>query len=160
MVGLLRWEGFEDAKRYFAGLGREMLDAATPTTVLHANIVATVLRQVYPLGPAGRIFIGRRRRSRGQVGVPIVPGGLRRGVEVEIRSPHNPAGARTDVINRAKHAWIFEDGTRQRYSRHGNRGTMPASHLFVKTVIRQRQQMETDLARIAEQKGLTVKVVA
>ena len=66
-------------------------------------------------------------------------------------------GSILKVVDRAKHAWMFEHGTVARHWRNGKlTGTMPAENIFVKSMIRRRESMWDRLRRLVEDHGLTV----
>lgn len=61
------------------------------------------------------------------------------------------------VINRAKHAWLFENGSQARHTAIGaNRGSMPATPTFVPAMIRARRRMYDQLRGVLERAGLIV----
>lgn len=66
-------------------------------------------------------------------------------------------GAGAVVINRAKHAYIFEVGTQARHTSLGaNRGSMPAGNVFIPRVIKHRRAMYEQLKALLERAGLEV----
>jgi hypothetical protein len=86
---------------------------------------------------------------------PVRTGNLRDHVTVEAQMSGFSAGA--IVINRAKHAAIFENGTQARHTAIGaNRGSMPPGHVFVPIVIRKRRQMYEQLKDLLTRSGLQV----
>jgi hypothetical protein len=87
---------------------------------------------------------------------PSRTGNLVSGVSVR-PSEVSHFGAGAIVVNRAKHAFIFENGTQARHNAIGaNRGSMPPGHVFVPIVIRKRRQMYEDLKDVLAQNGLQV----
>ncbi len=61
------------------------------------------------------------------------------------------------VKNTAHHAWIFENGTQNRYTSTGvSRGAMPPGHVFIPIVMQERRAMYQDLAAIVADEGLEV----
>ena len=61
------------------------------------------------------------------------------------------------VKNRAKHAYIFENGTQARHTGLGyNRGAMPPGHVFIPEIVRRRRGMYEKLAEMLRQHGLQV----
>ena len=66
-------------------------------------------------------------------------------------------GSILKVVDRAKHAWMFEYGTVARHWRNGKlTGTMPAANVFVKAMIHRRESMWDRLRRLVEDHGLKV----
>lgn len=86
---------------------------------------------------------------------PRVTGHLIDGVEVDFVHGQFVAGA--IVRNKAKHAFIFENGTQVRHTELGaNRGAMPPGHVFVPAMIRKRRRMYEDLKAMLTRHGLQV----
>lgn len=87
---------------------------------------------------------------------PKRTGNLRAGVHVT----HGTGGAYSAVavvVNRAKHAALFENGTQARHNNLGaNRGSMPPGRVFVPRVIRHRKAMYAQLAAMLARHGLAV----
>jgi bacteriophage HK97-gp10 putative tail-component len=84
-------------------------------------------------------------------------GNLKRGVTVQ----HNASKFFTSAIvrSRAKHAHLFEFGTRRRTSRRGNRGAMPVApegQRMIPIAIRIRRQMVTALIDLVRRAGFEV----
>jgi hypothetical protein len=66
-------------------------------------------------------------------------------------------GTAAVVVNKAKHAWIFESGTQARHNDIGaNRGSMPPGHVFVPGVMSKRAEMYRNLGKMVEAHGLIV----
>lgn len=95
---------------------------------------------------------------------PEVTGNLKRGVRVE---PINtgPYGVAFRVVNRAKHAWLYENGSQARaYISKRNRvqhetGRMspaPPGRAMIPKVARARRVMEVRLRQLLESEGLVV----
>ena len=85
-----------------------------------------------------------------------VTGNLARGVTTEYPSTQVLIGI---VRSRAKHAHIFEQGTRQRRTNNGaNRGRMPKPdpQVFVPAAIRRRERMRHRLADMLRDMGFQV----
>jgi hypothetical protein len=86
-------------------------------------------------------------------------GNLRRGVTRE--EDHSSFGVSIVVKSRAKHAWIFENGTGQRTTRNGsNRGRMPAAsrdQRMIPVVIRYRRAMTEKLKALVRKAGFQVE---
>jgi len=87
---------------------------------------------------------------------PERTGNLRKGVSVRASEAGN-FGAGAIVVNRAKHAWIFENGTQARHTDIGaNRGSMPPGHVFVPIVMRHRRGMYDELRDVLVRDGFVV----
>jgi hypothetical protein len=83
-------------------------------------------------------------------------GNLSRGVQVR-SSEASAFSAGAIVVSRAKHAWIFENGTQARHTDIGaNRGAMPPGRVFIPVVMRRRRRMYYELIEIVEKQGLQV----
>lgn len=86
----------------------------------------------------------------------VVTGNLERRLELhEVAAGRY--GAILKVIDRAKHAWLFEHGSAARHWLNGKlTGTMPAAHVFVKAMVHQRAIMWDRLRVLVERHGLKV----
>jgi hypothetical protein len=71
-------------------------------------------------------------------------------------SAHGQFGVAFRLRSTAKHAWMFENGTMVRHSEFGNRGQMPAAHVFIPACIRRRRTMYDQLKDMLERHGLKV----
>lgn len=96
-------------------------------------------------------------------GYPRVTGDLRLGLSVEHQA--SAFGALSIVRNKAKHAFIFENGTEARhyFTDGGVRkevGRMPPGHVFIRIAITKRRAMVAALIALVRGKGLTVDDVA
>jgi hypothetical protein len=88
-------------------------------------------------------------------GYPVVTGNLRDGVEVTFTQ--GGVSARALVRSRAPHAHLFEYGTEARHNALGaNRGRMPPTHLFGRTMSNVRREMYEGLRALLERHGLKV----
>lgn len=69
-------------------------------------------------------------------------------------------GAGAIVVSKAKHAWLYENGTQVRHTQTGaNRGVMPAAppgRAFIPVMIRERRRMYEQLKGVLERNGLVV----
>lgn len=108
---------------------------------------------------ASGIVTGRAERAKQDIetSYPERTGDLRnhltlgRGVKV------GRFGASTILKNNSKHAWLFENGSQARHTAIGaNRGSMPAGHIFIPIVMRQRRAMYEDLKTLLVRHGLQV----
>jgi hypothetical protein len=87
---------------------------------------------------------------------PTRTGNLKDGMSVTRRRSGN-FGTAAVVVNKAKHAWIFESGTQARHNDIGaNRGSMPPGHVFVPGVMSKRAEMYRNLGKMVEAHGLIV----
>ena len=130
----LKFEGLDELRASLRRLPAELRGEAQNIVVAHANQAALEIKQKYP--------------SR--------TGKLRDGVEVvALESGDRVAGA--IVRNKAKHAFIFENGTQARHNDIGaNRGSMPPGHVFIPAMIRARRRMYDALRELLRRKGLRV----
>lgn len=86
---------------------------------------------------------------------PDHTGNLKSHVKTEIQ--RGAFGIRVTVKSTAKHAFIFEEGTKVRHNKHGaNRGFMPAADIFIPVSIQKRHAMQDDLMALMQRKGLEV----
>lgn len=109
-------------------------------------------------GEAGHIVEAAANGAAAEIKAkyPVHTGHLRDGVEVR-PSEVSHFGAGAIVVNRAKHAFIFENGTQARHNAIGaNRGSMPPGHVFVPIVIRKRRQMYEQLKDLLTRHGFQV----
>jgi len=89
---------------------------------------------------------------------PKRTGNLRKGLVIKdaARGVHVP-GLR--VVNRAAHAWLFENGTEARHTKLGaDRGAMPPGRVFIPAAIRHRRLMVAELVAMLERNGLVIHV--
>lgn len=86
-------------------------------------------------------------------------GNLIAGVVVEHSDP-GPFAAGAVVKSKAKHAWMYENGTQLRHNAKGaNRGVMPAAppgRAFIPVMIKARRKMYDQLKGVLERHGLRV----
>jgi len=87
---------------------------------------------------------------------PRRTGNLRLGVQIE-HKPLGSFGQRSIVKNKAKHAFIYENGTVARHTSLGaDRGIMPAGKVFVPIARRRRRRMYQELKTMMRDEGLEV----
>jgi hypothetical protein len=88
---------------------------------------------------------------------PIRRGGLRAGLRVETRADDR-GSASAVVVNRARHAYLYEKGTKSaRHWKNGkSTGTMPAGHVFIPIAIQRRRMMTAALVDLVRRAGLDV----
>ena len=126
-------EGLEELKQQLRNLPQKLTEKSAQRVTAHALIAAQRIRDGYP----------------------IYTGNLRNHVKVKVEQDNVSVVA--TVSNSAKHAWMFENGTQARHTDIGaNRGSMPAKHVFVPTVIQERRAMYRELAEILAAEGLEV----
>lgn len=86
---------------------------------------------------------------------PEHTGNLKSHVKKEIK--REAFGIRVVVKSTAKHAFIFEEGTKVRHNKAGaSRGFMPAADIFVPVSIQKRDAMQGELIALMQRKGLEV----
>jgi len=105
-----------------------------------ADDMARQLQSAYPIGPPR----------------PNVPSGnLRSQVRVDLKI--DKVSARATVRNTAKHAWLFQHGSKKRAWKNGkNTGAMPAKPIFIPIAIVERREMTDALIDLVTRAGLTV----
>jgi len=82
-------------------------------------------------------------------------GNLARGLSVEGRSDASSAVA--VVRSRARHAWLYEHGSRDRHWKNGkSTGSMPAADKFARLAVAHRRAMMSALVALLERAGMTV----
>lgn len=90
---------------------------------------------------------------------PFHTGNLRNNVRVELVG--DAVSATAVVRNRAKHAYIFENGTGPRHKRSGqSTGSMPPGRVFIPIAIQRRRIMVNALIDLVERSGLHVSGAA
>lgn len=108
---------------------------------------------------AGRIVVKRAESAKQQAVATYEAhartGNLARGVT--ITHDYSQYGQVAIVRSRAKHAWMFENGTQARHTGLGaNRGAMPPAHAFIPAMVRERRAMNDELIEIVRREGLQV----
>lgn len=131
--------GLEEFRAALRNLPRQLANEAGAIIVAHAEDAQRRVQRGYPEGPTGN---------------------LRAGVTLKVEHS-SQYGAFAQVRSRAKHASIFEQGTKVRRTRAGaNRGAMPrppASARMIPTVVAQRARMTQALKAMLERNGLLVR---
>jgi hypothetical protein len=130
--------GLAELKAALAALPRELADEGAAIIVGHATHAATQIQAAYPTGPTGNLV---------------------RGVKVEVQTSR--FGTQAKVINRAPHAYWYENGTEARHYtgpwKHGKfLGKARPKHVFVPRVIKERRAMEQSFVGLLEAHGLMV----
>jgi hypothetical protein len=134
----LTFDGLSELRDALRRLPDELKVEAQHIVAVAANGAAAEIRQKYPARTGNLVN-----------GVSVRP------------SEVSHFGAGAIVVNRAKHAFIFENGTQARhyFTKSGAKhevGRMPPGHVFVPIVIRKRRQMYDDLKGVLVRNGLQV----
>lgn len=133
----LEMEGLEEFRQALRQLPAELQAEATTIVRTAATNAKGQIVANYPEGPTGN---------------------LKAGVTVELNS--TKFGSSGIVRSRAKHAWIFEHGTKQRRTAKGaNRGAMPKapeSEAMIPIVVRARAAMVRELIALVKRAGFEV----
>jgi Bacteriophage HK97-gp10, putative tail-component len=130
----MNWTGLDAFKAALKQLPTDLRNDARSIVLDAAHGAADDIRQAYP----------------------VVTGDLREGVEV-VTTDVSQFGVGAVVINRAKHANIFEHGSQVRHTKGGaNRGAMPPGHVFIPRIIRARKAMYERLKDLLTRAGLEV----
>lgn len=129
-----KWRNMAEQFEILRRLPDDLKAEAEGLVEARADHAAFAIRQSYPRGATGN---------------------LREGVVVEIKDGGR-FGVRARVLSRAPHAWIYDEGTAARHTELGwARGAMPATHVFVKTMIRERRALFTeDFAELLSRHGM------
>lgn len=129
----LEWRGLDELKAALRELPAHLASEAQDIVFGAADAAAAEIVAAYP--------------SR--------TGNLRKGVSVKRQT--SVFSTTATVINKATHAFIFENGTQARHNKIGaNRGSMPPGHVFVPRVVRHRRAMYEGLKDLLEREGLMV----
>lgn len=137
MATTLRMDGLKEFYGYLRQLPDELKGEADAIVRLQAEDAKRSIQQGYPEGPTGN---------------------LKARVSVE----HNSSkwGTNAIVRSRAPHAWMFENGTRERKTSRGfNRGRMPKAdeaEAFIPKAIRYRRRMIEALKTVLVKAGFEV----
>jgi len=133
----LELKGMTEFQRALRSLPEDLRDEAAVIVQAQADEAQRQIRVAYPEGPTGN---------------------LRRGVTAERNT--SKFGIRAIVRSRAKHAHLFEFGTRPRQTGQGwNRGTMPQApegQRMIPIVIRRRRAMVNALIDLVKRAGFQV----
>ncbi len=132
-------QGMEEFRQALRNLPADLAAEADVVVQAQANEMARAAESGYPEGPTGN---------------------LKAGITVE----HNRSKFFTGAIvkSRAKHAFIFENGTKPRQTRTGaNRGAMPKppeAERFIPKAIRARARMTSALVDLVRRAGFEVSL--
>ena len=134
------FSGLEELKAQLRALPAELADEANIIVQEHAHTAAAAVVAVY-----------QQHRVSGDLADHVV-------VEVNAAGRFGVAVA---VHSKAKHAWLFDNGSQARHWASGkSTGTMwgktPPTHVFVKTMIRFRRAMYVALSDMLRRHGLIV----
>ena len=141
-VAKVEMVGLDEFRAALRGMPQSLSQEANAIITAHAEEARRQVQAGYPEGETGNLRLG-----------------------VTMAVQHSGAyGASAQVRSRAKHAWIFENGTKARRTSKGyNRGSMPqppARQRMLPTVIARRAQMVRALKAMLEQHGLLVRETA
>lgn len=132
----VKLDGFAELREQLRNLPTHLAEEAGGIVTRHAHAAEAHIQAAYPTGPSGN---------------------LKRGVKVD-QVQVSGAAAHVRLRSTARHAHLFEFGTQARHTSLGyNRGPMPAAHVFIPTVVRERRQMTEDLIAMLKREGLTVQ---
>lgn len=136
----LTWSGLQEFKTALHQLPDELKDEGAVIVERAANDAAREIEAGYPIGPTGN---------------------LKRGVTVTRDPSQSRLGVRVTVRSRAKHAHLFERGTKGLRRTHSgaNRGRMPEAAQSAKMIPkaqRVRRRMVTDLIALVRRAGFQV----
>lgn len=142
MASSVKLEGLDQFRQALRDLPEHLRDEASDIVQKTAAEAAEEVKNGYP----GESFT---RHSTGN---------LQRGVTR--KAEYSRFGMSVTVRSRAKHAWIYENGTNPRQTRKGaNRGRMPKAPDFrrmIPTVIRHRRHMVEKLKDLVRKAGFQV----
>ena len=132
------FDGLDELKQALMDLPASLSQEGGDIVVVATNDTADAIVAAYPEGPTGHL-----------------KGGVRFTVE------RSPFGALGTIKNTAQHAWIFEEGTQARHyvTKNGVQhltGSMPPSHVFVRTIMAGRKTMYEQLSDLLKAQGLEV----
>jgi len=152
----LRFDGMSELRAQLRNLPETLAGEASHIVEGAANGAAAEIPRNYPIRDTN-LHPGPRRKSPW-----FPPGNLARGVRVT-HFERGKVAAGAIVKSAAKHAHLFEFGTRQRRTNKGaNRGVMPkapASEAMIPVVIRARKRMYSQLADLLRRVGFQVEGV-
>lgn len=137
MSASFTWIGLAELKAQLRNLPRELAGEATEIVTSTAEQAASQMIRKYPT----RL---RRANERG-TGVS-----LREGVEV-VKIAEGQFGVRADVINRSRHAMMYEVGTHRK-----KRGSTRPGNVFIPIASRMRRAMYTRLGAMLTRHGFQV----
>ncbi len=131
----LAFEGLDELREQLRNLPEHLALAAAPIVTEAAERARQDIETAYP------------ERS----------GNLRGGLKTGSRATSGRYGAAAILRSGSKHAWLYDKGSKPRKTATGaNRGSMPASNLFVGFVVRTRHAMEHKLAAFLRDEGFEV----
>lgn len=130
-------EGLQELRQQLRKLPEDLAREAGAIVIAHAEEAQRRIQSAYPEGPTGN---------------------LKRGVTAQHQG--SALAATAIVRSRAKHAWLFENGTAPRRTQRGAyRGRMPAapdSQQMIPIVIQARRRMVSALIQMVQKAGLEV----
>lgn len=116
------------------------------------------MRQLPDRLKAEAVHLAEARGNRAvlaiKTGYPVRSGELRNGVEMEVLE-EGRFGVRVRVRNTTWYSWLYDEGTAVRDFDGANRGAMPAAHVFVPPIVRERRALFVeDFAALLTENGL------
>lgn len=134
MSASVRWDGLEELMAELRSLPDDLAAEASGIVVGAANDAKDEIYDAYP------------ERTRH----------LKEGLFVRVREGQR-YGVGAIVVNKAPHAWMFENGTNARHTDLGiDRGSAPPGHVFIPIVMRRRRAMYEQLRGLLTRHGLAV----
>jgi hypothetical protein len=135
MANRFRFTGLEELRADLRKMPEALRDEASEIVLAHAQSAAKDIIDAYP-----------ERTGNLKRGVKVVP----------LSGSRFFAGA--IVRNTAKHAFLFEHGSKARHTEIGaNRGAMPAGNVFIPRMQHWRTAMYDALAALLERHGLRTR---
>jgi hypothetical protein len=138
----IRLEGLTELRAAFRQLPRDTQQEVSVIVQAHAEEAKRKMEAAYPVRTYGE------RRNRGN---------LRKGLTIEAR--YDPTTAHAVVRNKAKHAWIYEHGSKGKVRQWANgkkTGVMPAGDVFIPIAIQARRRMHAALVDVVRRAGFDV----
>lgn len=139
----MKWTGLEEFKKELHAIPETLTEEATAIAKLAASEAYAEARSGYP------------EQSRTERGT----GHLAAGLAIRERETTSKYGVAVQLVNRAPHALIYENGTAARYTHRrfrASRGSMPPGRVFVPAAVRARSRMYERLIALIVSKGFTV----
>lgn len=131
----LKIDGVDWLRDQLKRLPADLMDEAQAIVHVTATTMQHEVLAAYPIGPTGN---------------------LRKDVSVKVEQTDR-AGVTAWCFSRAKHAWLYEHGSKKRSWKNGkNTGAMPASDVFIPIAIARRRVMTRALIEVVERAGLSV----
>jgi hypothetical protein len=133
----LTWQGLTELRTALRNLPADLAAEGGQIVASHAERAFSTVQGQYTAVAHSGTLAARLREAQ-------EPGAMRFGVVYSVSS-------------RAPHAWMYEHGTKRRQTANGaNRGVMPAAHVFVTEMQRERRLMYHELAELLRRAGFEV----